>query len=287
MKTVYESSMVAHVWAHERQDHARNPQGNVSFRGNDFYSYNTVIARRVKTPRGVAILISRNNYSPTTARHLCHLRRSCAHLTCFWVSQVERLKKPGEYFGEYKERVKDLTLQFGRSRTKKSFILDQLRKVAEEANAFAAFFKLKSRIKLPDAENFERLAAESAAKERERQQRLNAKRLAETAEARAKWLAGEGNYYPYVVDEPIHLRVIGENVQTSRGAVVPLPDAVRLFKVVQRCRETHTGFTPNGEQIQVGHFNVNRIDSEGNAVVGCHHLQYEEMLRLATLLNVA
>lgn len=74
MRTVLPNSdQVAHVWAHQSQDHARNSGGSTSFRGPKFYSYRTPIARIT----GEAVLISSNTYSATTAsRHLPAVRNA-------------------------------------------------------------------------------------------------------------------------------------------------------------------------------------------------------------------
>ena len=51
---------------------------NVGYKGDTFYSYSTAIARVLKNKYGEYIcLMSDNNFSTTTAKQLCHLKRAC------------------------------------------------------------------------------------------------------------------------------------------------------------------------------------------------------------------
>lgn len=72
MKNVYSNDEIAHIWAHNGQNSARNAGGSMSFNGDYFYSYNTVIAQKF----GDIILVSDRHYSSTTARHMSHIRRA-------------------------------------------------------------------------------------------------------------------------------------------------------------------------------------------------------------------
>jgi len=76
MRTVVNSGEVAHIWAHQTQETARNSGDTVSFQGKLFYSYSTVIAsmhdrrRPIKdTQIGTLILLNERDYSVTTTQH--------------------------------------------------------------------------------------------------------------------------------------------------------------------------------------------------------------------------
>jgi hypothetical protein len=77
------------------------------------------------------------------------------------------------------------------------------------------------------------------------------------------------------------LRRVGERLETSQGVEVPFSHAVVAFHKASRCRRTATTWHRNGEQVPVGHFQVDEIDAQGNLKAGCHTLAWEEMLRLA------
>lgn len=69
VRHVVESDMVAHLWAHQSQDHARNKQNNFKFNHGELMSYGTPIARIYNDPRyGEMILVTGLGYSNTTRR---------------------------------------------------------------------------------------------------------------------------------------------------------------------------------------------------------------------------
>lgn len=74
-----------------------------------------------------------------------------------------------------------------------------------------------------------------------------------------------------------------DRLETSRGAEVPFCHAVAVFMRAQACRSQSKAWHRNGEQIQVGHFNLDSVDTEGNIKAGCHTIAWSEMLRLALL----
>ena len=61
MQTVFNNSMVAHVWAQQTQAHGRNAGNTFYFEGPTIYSYGEhfPIATFVTTPKGAQVLTSR------------------------------------------------------------------------------------------------------------------------------------------------------------------------------------------------------------------------------------
>lgn len=92
MRHVYPSSKIAHLWAHQTQADARNPQGNFFFEGDTIYSYrrNWPIAKIYTKGKGKAekkiVLINSATYSSTTAKQTNDVRYSC--------SQFDRVTVP-------------------------------------------------------------------------------------------------------------------------------------------------------------------------------------------------
>lgn len=133
-------------------------------------------------------------------------------------------------------------------------------------------------------------------KEQERKRAAEAKRFADEAEKRSKWLAGESIGYWRGSDEygGALLRAIGAEIdgcnvnagelQTSWGATVPLAHAVRAFRMIKRIRGTH--WQANGKTIAVGHFQISEIMPSGDLIAGCHRINWPEIERLATQLGV-
>ena len=96
----------------------------------------------------------------------------------------------------------------------------------------------------------------------------------ENAERIAEWLAGGRVAYPHGL--PVACRVIGgDTVETSRGARVPLVDALRMAGLAKACRDAGRGMDLRG--VAVGQYAGTRIDSTGTLVIGCHSIPWESI----------
>jgi hypothetical protein len=142
-----------------------------------------------------------------------------------------------------------------------------------------------------------RQAAEQAERERERAERAERlerearERAEREAASRAAWLAGDANARPPANfsrdDGTPYLRIVGEELQTSWGANVPLAHAVKVFRFVKLCKERGEGWARNGRTIRVGHFQVDSIQANGDFVAGCHRFAWAEVERAAIAAGVA
>lgn len=93
---------------------------------------------------------------------------------------------------------------------------------------------------------------------------LEAERIA-NAEVAAAWIAG-GRDAP---SGPTLCRVVGNEVQTSRGARVPLKDALMVFELAKTRRPFKTDKA-------CGIYRGIAIDAEGNITIGCHHILFSD-----------
>ncbi len=114
-------------------------------------------------------------------------------------------------------------------------------------------------------------------------------RLEEKDQRRAAWIAGEevelyGNEFER--GEPTLLRVFGDNVETSRGAEVPVDHSKRLWPIIQRIMKSGTPYVRNGHTEHVGHFTVDRIDPTGDMQIGCHSIPFAETAKIAVVLGL-
>jgi hypothetical protein len=289
--------MVAHCWAHRAQESARNPGNNFYFDGDTIYSYGAhfPIARHVETKRGRAVLFTTRDYSVTTSGHKSIVLDACRHLTVFHVRHVCDNNRKGQ-FAEYRQRYVELARKYSRARSNKPWILGSLRDLVDEANRFAQFFALRSRLSMP--EDLSAMETECRAieqREKARKQRQEAKRQREwetrKVEAMAKldeWANGGaidrwafGGY-----DLPIRLRIKGDELQTSRGARVPLDHAIKAFRIIKRLHDKGHAYERNGHTIHLGHFVLDAVDPQGNVTAGCHQVEWEEIERVATIAGV-
>lgn len=96
-----------------------------------------------------------------------------------------------------------------------------------------------------------------------------------------EWQAGKGEIGALPYSNTTLVRRKGDVLQTSMGAEVPFAHAVAVFLKAQQCRRTQTEWHSNGQQIRVGLFKLDSIDTEGNIKAGCHSIAWAEMSRLA------
>lgn len=77
---------IARLWVKQSQEEARC-SSHMSFEGTRFFSYSTIIAEIVDSPKGKVYFVSEERYSRTTARHLSDVR-SAIHGTMLEVPGV-------------------------------------------------------------------------------------------------------------------------------------------------------------------------------------------------------
>lgn len=92
------------------------------------------------------------------------------------------------------------------------------------------------------------------------------------AERVAKWLAGDGNVSLQGMSETL-CRVKGDEVQTSKGARVPLNEALQFAALAKQCRDKGKALDLAGKQI--GAYRGNSISATGDLTVGCHFIKWE------------
>lgn len=106
------------------------------------------------------------------------------------------------------------------------------------------------------------------------------------AEKIAAWFAGGPAFRFDAEGGGAALRVIGEELQTSHEAAVPLAHAVKAFRFLKLCRERGRGWEANGHKLHVGHFTITSVAPNGDFRAGCHQIKWAEVERLARQIGV-
>jgi hypothetical protein len=105
------------------------------------------------------------------------------------------------------------------------------------------------------------------------------------AEKLATWMQGANVSLPYTVETA--LRIIGDTVETSRGASFPLTHARLGWALVKRTVANGIEWKRNGHTLHLGHFQIDRITSDGTVYAGCHKVKFAAIQRIASALEVA
>lgn len=286
MKTRFTSNEIAHVWAHKSAPHGKSP-GAMSFDGDSFYSYSTVIARHLTHKGKPAIVVNDRSFSITTSAHQGKVRSAIHGLAVpvfyFDEGMGASLRVTGKELFEY--AVEQSIAEQGKaSRARKRKDRHEYRAAAwlESAKQINVFFGLRRKV---DEKTIERLreAGERAEREaaRKRAEAEAAQRAKECSEY-LKWIGGlpSGYFNPNI--HPIAFRIEGAELVSSKGARVPLEAAKVAVRFVMKHRES--GWHRNGSTCQVGMYHLDAINPQG-VVAGCHRITWDEVERVATLLE--
>jgi len=184
--------------------------------------------------------------------------------------------------------------------TKESNHADAIKLVCE-VKAYAAFFSLKLP-KLPvvpalDSKEMKEVKAREAKNAAKRAEQTRLERIEQ--EKRDAKLAEEwrnGTYNGYFHNMPVMLRVRTFNadesaqfavaqVETSRGARVPVSHALRGLKFVRAVIAKGEPYQRNGHTLHLGNYAIDRIEADGTLHAGCHVIPYAEIERIALILE--
>lgn len=102
---------------------------------------------------------------------------------------------------------------------------------------------------------------------------------------RDAWKRGEIESLPGAYSRSPLLRVIGDEVQTSRGARFPVQHAKRGLALVRSVIARGEDWKTNGHTLHLGHYKVQSIEANGTVHAGCHVVPYSEIESIAEQLD--
>ncbi len=137
-------------------------------------------------------------------------------------------------------------------------------------------------------------AKRDAMREAEARERLERERAAREAwqrgepGARFRSTDAQGRAYIRAIDVTRDETgaITGGDIETSQGAYVPLPHAVRAFRFLKLCHDRGQGWKANGRTLPVGHYRVSEVEPDGSFVAGCHRIGWAEVERVALQLGI-
>lgn len=292
------NSELAHLWAH--QSRSQGTGSSLSFSGPVLRSYSTAIGELVQTKDGLLAVLNATDYSVSTSRHQHYARQAVSHLPSvevYGVRQGEPEVVPKDAEGRadkkwVREQIKtSLTKaaewmeRAGRARSPdvSRYSESQADFLVRNAETLAKWFK----VRMPKVELGDLVARAEEIRKQEaaRRKRFEAKLLKENAKKIEAWQNNEpGAFIPYGVGKVFLRKRTPGTVETSKGAVIPWDDAVRLFRFALARRKK--GWRRNGETFAVGPYQLDAVNKSG-IVAGCHRIGFDEMERLAKKEGVA
>jgi hypothetical protein len=295
-KQVFKSNQeITHVWAQQVQESGR--AGNIYFQNfTDLYSYGPhYLAAKIHTVKGKRVALLRSDsYSPTTSQHLSYAASAVRGLMpYFYAKDVTNLKAASLELDQVAQDRIGLALKRSKVTDKGSikYEFESIREVFKTANELRKIIgkaeiwptkkqldqvqkHLEARLKRYQELNTPEALAKKAAAKAKRDARKEALALEKQAEQIEKFRAGKSSRVDGIGYEL--LRIDGNELVTSRGARVPLPDAKRLLMAINNGKDV-AGAT-------IGHYSINGIEEYTNGekavVIGCHKIRLSEANRV-------
>ncbi len=274
LKKVFSSnSQLAHVWAAQQQDAGRS--SNMFFEGTSIYSYGFHYC--IAKMHGDIVLINSKGYSNSTSKHTHEVRRAVTHKTVFYVPEVNSPDSEANILylqNQVIARIEDILNSRVVGRDDFTGIYNANYRLASYLKAF----NITGRGLDLDVEfmaDLEVIFKEKLARCAElnvlREEKLQVARFeAEKAHKAsiADWKAFKGPIKGY--SNKVFMRINREKgvVETSRGAVVPLKEALTVVSDIRAGRPVV------GQQ--VGDFEINLVN-ETMVKVGCHDIPMAEI----------
>jgi hypothetical protein len=312
---VFPTDEIPHLWAHKTQADARNPQENLYFKNEVIYSYRDSypLASHVSNGKDSAVLMRTGPYySVTTSGHASAVRSAIpSSVKVFHVPNVEKNWRYSEDGPDHETNlaayVRESQESLEKAKNSRRWGISELNaafQCLENAVEYARFFRLPSPRKqfafLPKGNELKSLRAKLS----EREERAKAKSEERRAKERARWeeqsriralavaeqveLWKQGNphaYLGYSYSGPTLLRVNGSEIETSKGARVPVSHAVRGLKFVRSVVASGQEYVRDGHSVHLGHYVIDRIEANGTLHDGCHVIELAEIERIAPSLE--
>jgi len=300
MKQVVNNSMVAHLWAHQTQESARNSGFSFSFYGPELRSYGTTVAWHF----GDLVVMADRSFSVTTSGQMAGARLSTYHLRQIYadVFSYGRIYSSAPKGDKIVDALTDKlytlmeSLPRRRSEYAKEYNARAVTNTVGDINFIIERFNLKrDKVTMPDniqdmidssKEALERIRAEKAEAIRKQERRAKRKH----AKDLKAWRKGEIVYLPRAlstVDGGQMLTIRGDVVITSMNAEAPVEHVRKALRFYESRRDgkTFKAWEKNGHQIRVGVFHIDRIEKDGTVKAGCHTFTHNEIKRFVKQWN--
>jgi hypothetical protein len=278
MKKVFtDISTIAHLWANQLQDEARN-SGNFYFDGKTIYSYggHFPIAKHIEKDGERAVLFTTRGYSNTTARHIAVVRHAASHLNvikCYNPNETH-----GENFNRWKIDAELVAAKLPKAKKPEKY-LNELEYINSQAKKYAQFFGLELPAILTTILSIKD-KNEWTAYHDQKTAILEAERLKREAElkkqhkkALTEWKAGKTSRL-YTRIETDYLRVNEEaaRIETTQAVQIPMELGKRLYNSIKE------------NTLKVGdkvlNFEVNEVGAK--VKIGCHTFTKKYLLQFGS-----
>lgn len=293
MKTVFSShSEVAHIWASQSQYEGR--ASRVFFEDGVIYSYGRHFpVARFAPEYGDIVLFTNQGYSSSTGKHKTLIRSAIPS-----THQVIYCDDPtlGELHNldKWRAAVEWMRRDFAAKTHKisRGNLAVEIFKTCESAIVYCMALKIaapewtnESNDEMAARDYVYELAKAREIKKAAARAEYEKKAGLEAAERMALWLIGENVYSGGFQYLPTALRIKADSIQTSRGANIPVADALKLWPLLVRAKNSGKTLEAGLHSINLGAYRFNSFDGT-TLIVGCHSIGWDQLEKIAAQLNL-
>lgn len=293
MKKVFSShNELAHIWASQSQYEGR--AGNIFFEDGVIYSYGYHFpVARFAPEYGNIVLFTSRGYSSSTGKHKTIIRGSIP--STYQVIYCDDPKRSIEHnLDKWRAAVEWMRRDFAAKTHKitRGNLAVQIFKTCESAIVYCMALKIaapewtnESNDEMAARDYVYELAKAREIKKAAARAEYEKKAALEASDRMALWLAGENVFNGGFQYLPTALRIKADSIQTSRGASIPVSDAIKLWPLLVRTKNSGKTLEAGLHSINLGVYRFNSFD--GNTlIVGCHQIGWDQLEKMAIQLNL-
>lgn len=293
MKKVVSTDQVAHLWANQLQDEARNSRNNFYYYGLKIYSYGGHFCIAAIDPNKTnTVFFTTRGYSNTTAMHINIVRSACSHKERIYCKYPEYAANGthSENINAFEQEAKNWAAYLDKARKPEKYLIEITRQ-REELTKYCNYFNLD--IKSFDLSHIfiESKADGAEAREAERkkiedQRKKNEERkIKEAKESLRKFRAFKSNriYGRYNNLDYLRYNDMTERIETSQGVEIPVLLARKFYYWVKTTIK-NGGCKDSECKMNILDYEVKAVNNK-LMIIGCHNIEIKEADRIAKLLK--
>lgn len=290
MKTVFNNSTVAHVWANQQQEHGMSPNRNFFFEGESIYSYgyHFRIAKYHTNEQGeIAVLFTNRTYSVSTANHINYTLQAIAHDNIIYCHNPNG----HSHTGNFEEWLKDMdsTAKSLQTAKKPEKYLNRIGNIFLQVKRYAEYFRLDIPLsivalsEIQHKDEYNHLLTQRA--ELAKLQKIAEEKKVNKAikEQLKKWRSFKIDRLTFRNEfDYLRFNALKNRVETSQSVQIPTQKALEFYKWVKNTL-ANGGCTGNCHQT-ILHYGVKEV-TKSHIHIGCHKIKMVEVEKILNLMG--
>lgn len=291
----YTNDGVCHAWAHDTDTYPSNHGGTLYAENATLYSYGPHYPIATRHRSRSVILFCSERSTVTTEKQKTIARRAIPPK--YKVLDVIDVNACAEH--AHGMNLRDITERFNqslekaaRARVNADWHLSQANRLREMfidyRNAFAD--EITGNYVAPplprNLADIKKRIAKANAEKRKAERAKEKQRQIDNAKKIKAWVAGEKVHLPML--KTVYMRVNGDYIETSHGAMFPVADALKALPFILNCVKhgwSYIGRNDTGNGYMLGHYKIDTISRTGTVVAGCHTVKLEQIKQAAKMLQ--